>query len=108
LSKGLSAPVGSVVVGDEEREETSTKVNELIVQGLDLNLSQKDIDFGSELRQTFLHGMNTCLSEVGKLIKDRIPEDRIFEVLRHLSLLKFMSNDENVEKAKKLAKLYKI
>ena len=73
-----------------------------------LNLSKKDTSLGSELRNEIEHNLNNCLGDVSKKMKDKIPEERLFEILRHLALLKFMANDENVENARKLAKLYKI
>ncbi|MHA1911229.1 MAG: winged helix-turn-helix domain-containing protein [Candidatus Kariarchaeaceae archaeon] len=93
---------------DEELIETSKNVNDLIVQGLGLNLSKKDIELGSDLRNRIQHHMTNCLGDVSNKIKDKIPEERLFEILRHLALLKFIASDENVEEARELAKLYKL
>ncbi|MCG3218356.1 MAG: winged helix-turn-helix transcriptional regulator [Candidatus Heimdallarchaeota archaeon] len=91
---------------DEEKIETSKNVNELIIQGLDIKISKKDIEVGSELRNEVQFIMNNCLKEVSDKIKDKIPEERLFEILRHLAFLKFIANDENVEKARELSKFY--
>ena len=91
---------------DEEIVETSRNVNDLIIKGLGLKLTGKAIEGGSELRNKVMLNMNDCLGEVSKKLKDQIPEERLFEILRHLSLLKFLKSDENVESARELAKLY--
>jgi DNA-binding transcriptional ArsR family regulator len=93
---------------DEEIVETSKNVNELIIKGLGINLSDEEVELGSELRNTVQFNLNNCLGDMSKKIKDRIPEERLFETLKHLALLKFLTSDENVEKARELAKLYKL
>ena len=47
-----------------EIAETSKNVNELIIKGLGLDISKKEIDHGSELRNWVQHRLSTGLSEL--------------------------------------------